>query len=134
MSEHMKKPRISGVRRTSKQGKGLSEVSIRKPMGKVLSFKVPSSVASEILSWIEDRQESASWREAFSKDIEKIGGPALALKGARVKEGITQKKLADLLGISQVYISQLENGQREINKSMAKKLEKVFNVNYKVFL
>ena len=66
----------------------------------------------------------------FSKEIDKIGEPALMLKGACVKEGITQKELADRLGISQVYISQLENGRKEINKSLIKELEKIFNINY----
>lgn len=133
MSERMKKPRTSG-RSTSKSVRDTSEVRIKKPMGKVLSFRVPNSVASDVISLIQGQGENVPWRKAFSKDIEKFGEPALALKGARAKEGITQKKLADLLGISQVYISQLENGQREINKSMAKKLEKIFNINYKVFL
>ena len=78
--------------------------------------------------------EESNWKEAFKKEIKSIGEPALALKGARVKEGMTQKELAHQLDTSQAYVSQLEKGEKEINRSTAQALGEIFNVNYKVFL
>ena len=79
-------------------------------------------------------KKTVPWRDAFKNDIQRIGEGAMALKGARAKEGMTQKKLARPLGTSQVYISQLESRKKEINKQTAMKLGKIFNINYKVFL
>ena len=121
---------------TVKQAGRLSEIMIKSPIRGIRSFDVPNKVVSNIISIVKDYEKEGpiDWRKAFSKEIEKLGESSLALKGARAKENMTQKKLAHLLGTSQVYISQLENGQKEINKQMAKKLEKIFNINYKVFL
>ena len=151
MSARMKKPHIHKKTQPRVIGKGvfrkrfqfqtiktgvLSEVKIKLPMKKVRFFYVPNSIVLNIISTVKDyeKKESTNWRDVFSKEIEKIGESALALKDARVRENMTQKKLANLLGTSQVYISQLENGRKEINKQTAKKLEKIFNINYKVFL
>lgn len=126
-------PPISSVNR-----KQLSELKIESPNEGAMYFKIPRQVALEVVSIVEDyqtkRPRQKSWRKSFNKEIEKMGEPALMLKGARVKEGMTQKQLADRLGKTQVYISQLENGRKEINKSLAKELEKIFGLNYKVFL
>ena len=43
-------------------------------------------------------------------------------------------KLAELTGIPQRHISEMENGKRPIGKEMAKRLGKVLNISYKVFL
>ena len=123
--------------RAVKQVTGSSEIEIKSPMKKrARVFNVPNSIVSTIISIVKnyEKKETIDWKDAFSKEIEELGESALALKGARAKENMTQKKLAHLLGTSQVYISQLENGQKEINKQIAKKLEKIFNINYRVFL
>ncbi|MBF0502377.1 MAG: helix-turn-helix transcriptional regulator [Candidatus Riflebacteria bacterium] len=60
--------------------------------------------------------------------------PGTALRGLRAREGLTQKALAQKIGITQSHVSSLENGHRPIGKVMAKKLAKTFNLNYKVFL
>lgn len=56
------------------------------------------------------------------------------LKIARKKEGLTQKELGKMVGIEQANISEMERGKRAITVHTAKKLEKVFNIGYKVFL
>ncbi|MEK6580253.1 MAG: helix-turn-helix transcriptional regulator, partial [Bdellovibrionota bacterium] len=56
------------------------------------------------------------------------------LQGARVKEGLSQVELAEKLKISQTNLSKMENGKRPIGKNMAKRLSKVLNINYRVFL
>lgn len=58
----------------------------------------------------------------------------VCLRGARGKEGMTQKQLADHVGIAQHHISEMENGKRPIGKEAAKKLAAVLHVDYRVFL
>jgi DNA-binding XRE family transcriptional regulator len=80
-----------------------------------------------------DTSDSVSWREAYREcSEEQLIGKALA--GARYREGLTQMKLAELTGIPQRHISEMENGKRPIGKEMAKRLGKSLNIGYKVFL
>ena len=58
----------------------------------------------------------------------------VALRGARKREGLTQKQLAGLLGINQTHISEMEHGKRPIGKEMARRLAIVLGVDYRVFL
>ncbi|MHB8908409.1 MAG: helix-turn-helix transcriptional regulator [Syntrophales bacterium] len=80
-----------------------------------------------------DASDSVPWREAYPEcsDAQLIGK---ALAGVRYREGLTQTKLAELTGIPQRHISEMESGKRPIGKEMAKRLGKVLNISYKVFL
>ncbi|MFH0811269.1 MAG: helix-turn-helix transcriptional regulator [Pseudomonadota bacterium] len=77
----------------------------------------------------EETIESVPWREVYP-DF----SASVALRGARKKESLTQKQLAELIGISQPHVSEMEHGKRPIGKEMAKRLAKVFNGTYRVFL
>lgn len=74
------------------------------------------------------------WREAFTEGLEKFSETGLILKGGRHKAGLTQKALAEQIGVLPHHISEMEHGKRPIGKNMAHKLAKVFNVDYRVFL
>src|SRR5512138_2072013 len=50
-----------------------------------------------------------------------------ALRAYRTREGLTQKQLAELTGIPQHHISEMENGKRGIGKERAKKLADKLN-------
>lgn len=82
------------------------------------------------------RQEKRGtpWEEVFKEDLKKHGEAGVALRGLRAREGLTQKQLAKRIKVSQHHISEMENRKRPIGKEMAKRLEKEFNVSYKVFL
>jgi DNA-binding XRE family transcriptional regulator len=77
--------------------------------------------------------ESVHWRDAFPgfRD-EQL--PGVCLKGARVKEGITQKRLAELTGVKLHHISEIENQKRPISKRNAKIFADALNVSYDLFL
>jgi DNA-binding XRE family transcriptional regulator len=60
--------------------------------------------------------------------------PAMALRGLRTMEDLTQAELASRLGVTQNNISNMERGVRAITKQMAQRIEKEFGVSYKVFL
>src|SRR5271163_4367972 len=47
------------------------------------------------------------------------------LKGLRIREGLTQVKMAEKLGITQCNLSAYESGKRQIGKNLAKKIASV---------
>ena len=77
--------------------------------------------------------DAVPWQECFPElcpeDL-----PGRSLRGARAKEGMTQRDLAQHTGIPQRHISEMENMKRPISKEMARRLSKVLNIDYKVFL
>jgi transcriptional regulator with XRE-family HTH domain len=58
----------------------------------------------------------------------------ICIRGGRSKEGLTQKQLADLTGIAQHHISEMENGKRPIGKDTAKRLADALKLDYRLFL
>ena len=51
------------------------------------------------------------------------------LNNIRIKKGLTQKELAKLVGISQNYISEIENGNRSGSINVCIKIAKVLEVS-----
>lgn len=101
------------------------------------SFKdVPKYKLKPIIQSLEDYEEdSIPWREVFKEDFEKAGGEIpYMIKAHRHGKSMTQKQLAKLLNMPQGNLSQIENGKRTVGKKLAKKLGKIFNVGYRVFL
>lgn len=96
--------------------------------------KHPTKEASYITSKQADEEKSVSWREAFQEGIEQFSEIGLMLKGGRHKAGLTQKALADQIGVKPHHISEMEHGKRPIGKNMAHKLAKIFGIDYRVFL
>ena len=88
----------------------------------------------EPLGFVDASEEYVSWRELISAEHTDEELPGVNLRGARYREDITQKRLSELTGIPQRHISMMENGKRPIGKEMAKRLGKVLNISYKVFL
>ncbi|MFH2064288.1 MAG: helix-turn-helix transcriptional regulator [Pseudomonadota bacterium] len=80
----------------------------------------------------EDTTGSIPWREAFAEFKDNEQGTALI--GARHKEGLTQRKLAELAGIPQRHISEMENGKRPIGKKNAKALSKILDIDYRLLM
>ena len=76
---------------------------------------------------------SIPWREAFPEHKEE-DLPAVSLRAARRREGLTQKEVADLSGIPQAHISLMERGKMAIGVTRAKRLAKALKTGYKVFL
>ena len=79
-------------------------------------------------------KRSTPWREVFKEELEKYGKAALMLRGSRHKSELTQKELANALGIPQNHISEMENGKRHIGKVMALRLGKLFKTDYRKLL
>jgi len=88
---------------------------------------------------VEDVTDTAPEEERFY-ELEELSpevvwnSGGVAMRGARSKEGLTQKQLAALTGIAQHHISEMENGKRPIGKETARKLAAALNIDYRVFL
>lgn len=78
--------------------------------------------------------EPLSAQKAFEGMFGDKPAGAIHLKGLRVREGLTQTEMAEVLGITQSNLSAYENGKRGIGKKLAKKLGEIFKVNYQSFL
>ena len=68
-------------------------------------------------------EEMAWYKEEASKDT-----PGRALRFYRKLAGMTQPELAQKLGTTKQFVSNLENGIKPISRLMAKKLSETFNV------
>lgn len=95
-------------------------------------------------------RENAAKVEAFARTIEAVEertytvtevfpdlvdkGKTIALRAYRTREDLTQRELAEKVGIPQRHISEMETGKRPIGKENAKKLAKVLNADYRMFL
>lgn len=77
--------------------------------------------------------KSIPWREAIKHRLAPTEGAAM-LRAARHREGFSQIELAKALGVRQPDISSMEKGKRPIGKEMAKRIEKVLQIDYRVFL
>jgi ribosome-binding protein aMBF1 (putative translation factor) len=82
----------------------------------------------------DSQEESTPWRKLAKSEIEKYTEVGMALRGARYREGLSQKALAKLCDISQDNLSRMEHGKRTIGEKLAKKLGKVLGVDYRLFI
>jgi len=78
-------------------------------------------------------EDFVTWREALP-EITDENMPGKCLRGAKYKEGITQRQLSEATGIPQRHISEMENSRRAIGKKNAKLFAKVLGTGYKLFL
>jgi DNA-binding XRE family transcriptional regulator len=83
---------------------------------------------------IEDDDIPMSADEAIKKICGDRPEWAVALRGLRYREGLTQKALGEMLGIEQTNISKIEQGKRPIGKTVAKRIAKIFKLDYRIFL
>ncbi len=60
--------------------------------------------------------------------------PGRRLRGLRTREGITQRELAEKLGIQQHHVSEMEKGTRKISPAMARRIAKAYDISHRVFL
>lgn len=105
--------------------------------GKTLKFTdVPSSKLKPILRSLKEyKEEGIPWRELAKDRMRAAGGEsAYMVKSARQSADMTQAELAKQLKMPQSNISQIETGNRPVGKKLAKRLSKIFNLDYRVFL
>jgi DNA-binding XRE family transcriptional regulator len=57
-----------------------------------------------------------------------------AIRGLRLREGLTQEQLARLLGVKRPNLSEMENGKRPIGKNLPKHLAQGLKTDYQALL
>lgn len=77
---------------------------------------------------------SKQFDKIFAKLEKKFTKAGALLKGLRQREGLSQISFAKKINVTQANLSNMENGRRAIGKTIAKRIEKVFSVNYRYFL
>ncbi len=85
---------------------------------------------AESLETAEERSYTVA--EVFPEYIGKE--QEVALRAYRHREGLTQKQLAELAGIPQHHISEMENGKRTIGKERARRLADALHCDYRRLL
>lgn len=121
------------IRMTSTD-EGKTEINLCLPTKKAIAvFDAIRNILP--LAGLKVRRVNDEGEELFSaEEVFPEGSPAMALRGLRGKEDITQEELANRLGISQNVVSDMESGRRNISLKMAKRIAEEFKVPYKAFL
>ncbi len=106
-----------------------------------LHFKVRPEHVDRIRKFVEqiepaqDDTTPITLDDFISKHYPGQSEGTVYLRGIRYREDLTQKQLADLTGIPQRHISEMENGKRSIGKERAKVLATALNcADYRSFL
>jgi DNA-binding XRE family transcriptional regulator len=109
-----------------------------------ISIRVPAAQAARVCALIENvlallpgREPGVGGAEERLYSVEEVFPdmqPGNILRGARQREGLTQARLAVLIGAKPSHISEMEKGKRPIGKDMAKRLAKALYTSYRVFL
>jgi plasmid maintenance system antidote protein VapI len=69
----------------------------------------------------------------FYKEME-LNRAGNLLEAARIKADMSQKQLAEAIGIRQTMVSEFENGRRKVTRKMAGRFSKVLKVKAERFL
>lgn len=96
-------------------------------------FAIPKSVA-QCYRVEDDEQAGVSAEQVFAELNERYTRAGALLKGLRHREGMTQKAFASKVSINQADLSKMENGHRAIGKTIAKRVQSLFDVDYRLFL
>lgn len=128
MSAPMKKRHIDKENRTKKV---MNNVIVFRHAG--IIYKIPESVAEKYIHE-DDGSGFVAPDKIFLKTNQKYTKPGALLRGLRARENLTQVALADKLHVTQSDVSQMENGTRTIGRTIAKRIEKLFDVDYRSFL
>ncbi|MBN8532126.1 MAG: helix-turn-helix transcriptional regulator [Alphaproteobacteria bacterium] len=102
---------------------------------KPLTYALPRVVGEELHAYLVTRtKDSVPAEKVLPELADDTLRPAAMLRGLRYRENLTQKALADTLGIRQHHLSEMETGKRPIGKEMARKLAKILRTDWRIFL
>lgn len=93
-------------------------------------YQFPKKVAEKYRT----TDHSVSADDLFAATNKKYTKPGALLRGIRIRDNLTQAELAKRIKVTQSDISQMENGTRSIGRMIAKRIEKLFSIDYKSFL
>ena len=79
-------------------------------------------------------EKNLDWREAMADYIGDSSDSAILIRNYRKEKKLSQVKLAKLVDVDQSLISKIENSEMDVSKKLARKLAKIFDVDYRIFL
>ena len=99
-------------------------------------FMVPASRVAALLELVHESQveENVPADDVLRDVYRKCGKTGSVIRGLRAREDMTQIQLARKLGVTQGDLSKMEKGKRPVGKEMARRLAKVLNTDYRVFI
>ena len=111
----------------------LIEIAIQHGAKKKL-FLVSEEKANAIETLLNDSDEYVDALDVFPALQDQQKRIGITFRSIRSKTGLTQKQIAVKLGLDQADVSKIEKGVRPIGKALAKKIEKIFKIDYRRFL
>ena len=88
-----------------------------------------SAMGHDVRMLNDEGEELYTFEEIFPE-----AHPGMILRGCRSRDEMTQKELAEKLGIAPTRVSEMESGSRPISVKMAKQIAEIFETSYKAFL
>ena len=124
MSAHMKK------RRTKANSPSIMRMYYRNAI-----YAIPRDIAEKYKERKAEKQENSVLAEdVFAELDRKFTKAGALLKGLRYRENLSQIEFAKKIKVTQSDLSKMENGKRPIGKTVAKRIEAKFGMNYRSFL
>jgi len=101
-----------------------------------VSLRVRRSQLPQLRNYVESLEGAEGGGYSVAEVFPEYAGREgeVALRAYRNREGLTQKSLAELTGIPQHHISEMEHGKRSIGKDRAKKLATALGCDYRMLL
>jgi len=97
-------------------------------------YHIPKSVAEKYEDNSRQEHDELPPETVFAEIEQEYTKAGVLLRGTRHREGLTQIEMAKKINVTQADLSKMENGRRPIGKIIAKRIEKIFGVNYRYFL
>lgn len=99
--------------------------------------KEEAHAVETILRSLDDRGSGDGFiaaKDLFPEIEDPIKGPAMSFHGIRLRHRLTQKQMAEKIGVSQSDVSKIEKGERPIGKKLAMRIGKALGIDYRRFL
>lgn len=101
-------------------------------------YVIPRSIAEKYVIKSKGKsstvKSTVSSKEVFAHLVSKISEAGALLRGLRTRENMTQLAFAKKINVTQANLSTMESGKRSIGKTVAKRIAKEFDVDYRMFL
>jgi len=113
------------------------EVSQGKKRKLYLVSPEDAAAVEAILGRLDNRASDEDYVDAdvlYPHLKDPIQGPATSFHGIRLRTGLTQKQMAEKIGVSQSDVSKMEKGERPIGKKIAMRIGEALGIDYRRFL
>ena len=100
-------------------------------------YAIPKNIAEKYIvanGESQNKIDSVPAEMVFTQLEKKLTKGGALLKGLRTRENLSQTAFAKKISTTQANLSNMENGRRPIGKTIAKRIEKVFAVDYRYFV